>query len=190
MIRGEDFAFGEFFAFFRRFEGNFSGRKALELPNCLIPGSCMHEPSAKADKLLSIKVELTALLNLFYNYGEVAFTLPVFEPQKEGENMSLEAIKQVTQTEAESKQRKAEAIAAARKLVSDAEQAGKEHLKKACAEAEAGAKELMVQAEERSRVRSAEIAAQSKKDCAALCSAAEDRLDQAAALIVRRVVSS
>lgn len=104
--------------------------------------------------------------------------------------MSLEAIKQVTQTEADTKQRKAEAIAAARKLVSDAEQAGKEQLRSACAAAEASAKELMVQAEERARTRSAEIAAQSEKDRAALCSAAEDKLDQAAALIVRRVVSS
>ena len=104
--------------------------------------------------------------------------------------MSLEAIKQVAQTEAENKQRKVEAVAAAKKMVADAEQAGKELLRSACAEAEANAKELMVQAEERASVRSAEIAAQSKQECAALCSAAEDKLDEAAALIVRRVVSS
>lgn len=104
--------------------------------------------------------------------------------------MSLEAIKQVTQAEAESKQRKAEAIAAAKKLVAQAEQAGEQTLRSACADADAKARELMVQAEERSAVHAAGIAAQSKQDCAALCSAAEGKLDQAAALIVRRVVSS
>lgn len=104
--------------------------------------------------------------------------------------MSLEAIKQVAQTEAETKQRKAEAVAAAKKLVADAEQAGKNAVRVACAEAEANAKELWIQAEERAAARSAEIAAQSKQECVALCSAAETKLDEAAALIVRRVVSS
>ena len=104
--------------------------------------------------------------------------------------MSLEAIKQVTQAEAETKQRKAEAIAAAKKLVADAEQSGKQVLQNACNQAEAKARELMLQAEERAAVRVAEIAAQSKQECAALCSTAESKLDEAAALIVRRVVSS
>lgn len=102
----------------------------------------------------------------------------------------MDAIKQVTQVEANAKQRKAEAVAAAKKLISDAEQAGKQALQSACARAEAEAKELMAQAEERSAVRAAEIATQSRQDCAALRSAAESKLDQAAALIVRRVVSS
>lgn len=102
----------------------------------------------------------------------------------------MEAIQKVTQAEAESKQRKIEAIAAAKKLVTDAEQAGKQTLQNACAEAETKAKELMTQAEARAAARAAEIAAQSKQDCAALCSAAQGKLEQAAALIVRRVVSS
>ena len=103
---------------------------------------------------------------------------------------ALDAIKKVTQAEAESKQRKAEAIAAAKKLVAQAEQEGKQTLQNACAAAEAQAKEFMVRAEERAAARAAEIAAQSERDCAALCSAAETKLDEAAALIVRRVVSS
>ena len=45
------------------------------------------------------------------------------EAKKEGEIMSLDAIKQVAQAEAETKQRKADAAIAARKLISDAEQA-------------------------------------------------------------------
>lgn len=102
----------------------------------------------------------------------------------------MEAIQKVTQAEAESKQRKADAIADAKKLVAQAEQAGAQTLRNVCAEAEAKAKELMTQAEERAAARAAEIAAQSKQDCAALCNAAEGKLEQAAALIVRRVVSS
>ena len=104
--------------------------------------------------------------------------------------MSLEAIKQVAQTEAEVKQRKTEAVAVAKKLIAEAEQTGKQSLQTACADAEAKTKALMVQAEERAAVRAAEIAVQSKQDCAALCSTAENKLDEAAALIVRRVVSS
>ena len=104
--------------------------------------------------------------------------------------MSLEAIQMVTRAEAETKQRKADAITAAKKLVAEAEQAGKQALQAACSDADAKAKELMVQAEERAAARAAEIAAQSGQDRAALCSAAENKLDEAAALIVRRVVSS
>lgn len=104
--------------------------------------------------------------------------------------MSLEAIKKVAQTEAETKQRKAEALAAAKKMVSDAQLAGEQALRNTYAEAEAKAKELMLQAEERASTRASEIAAQSQQECAALCSAAEHKLDDAAALIVRRVVSS
>ena len=104
--------------------------------------------------------------------------------------MSLEAIKQVAQTEVESKQRKVDAAAAAKKLVADAEQAGQEALRGARSQAEAKAKELMAQAEQRSAERAAEIAAQAGQECSALRSAAEGKLEEAAALIVRRVVSS
>ncbi len=103
--------------------------------------------------------------------------------------MSLDAIKQVTQTEEEIKQRKTEAVFAAKKLVADAEKTGKEALHTARTNAETKAKELLVQAEEHSAVRASEIAAQSKQECANLCSAAESKLEEAAALIVRRVVN-
>ena len=104
--------------------------------------------------------------------------------------MSLEAIQLVTQAETEAKQRKIQAAADAKKVVANAELAGKQALQRACTQAEAEAKELMAQAEKRSAARAVEIAAQSKQDCAALCSVAESRLEEAAALIVRRVVSN
>ncbi len=105
-------------------------------------------------------------------------------------DMSLDAIKQVTLAEAETKQRKADALAAAKKLVAEAEQSGKEALRAAKAAAEANAKELMAQAEQRAVGRAEEAAKQSQQACADLRSTAEGRLDQAAELIVRRVVSS
>lgn len=104
--------------------------------------------------------------------------------------MSLEAIKQVTQTEADTKQRKVDAAAAAKKLVADAERAGQDAVQNARAEAEAKAKELMSQAEANAAQRAVEIAAQAEAECAALRNAAEGKLEEAAALIVRRVVSS
>lgn len=104
--------------------------------------------------------------------------------------MSLEAIKQVTQAEADARQRQADAAVQAKKLVADAERAGKEVLVKARAEGAAKAKELMLQAEQRSAERTAQAAAQAEEECRALRSAAQGRLEEAAALIVRRVVSS
>lgn len=48
----------------------------------------------------------------------------------------------------------------------------------------------MAQAEKNAAARTVEIADQAKKDCADLRGAAESRLEAAADLIVRRVVSS
>ena len=104
--------------------------------------------------------------------------------------MSLDAIQQIIQAEADAKQRKTEAVIAAKKLIADAEQAGKEALNRACSNAETKTKEFLSQAENRAAERAAEIAAQTERNCAALRRAAEKKLDKAAALIVRRVVGA
>lgn len=104
--------------------------------------------------------------------------------------MSWEFIQQVTQTEADAKQRKVDAAVTAKKIISDAHLAGEEALRSTVATANAHVKQIMLQAEERAARRAEELASQSKADCAALCSAAESKLDEAAALIVRRVVNS
>lgn len=104
--------------------------------------------------------------------------------------MSLEAIRQVTQAEAAAKQRKADAADSAKKIIADAHLAGEEALRSTVATANAHVKQIMLQAEEHAARRAEELASQSKADCAALCSAAESKLDEAAALIVRRVVNS
>ena len=113
-----------------------------------------------------------------------------FPWEKEGEGMSLEAIKQVAEAEEATKLRKTEAAAAAKQLVAEAEKAGKRVLASARAEAEAQVKTLIAQAGERAERDTAEAAAQTEAECAALRKAAEVKLEEAAALIVRRVVNS
>ena len=109
---------------------------------------------------------------------------------KGGENMSLEAMKQVTETEQAARAWKAEAQAQAKRLVADAERDGKARLAQARAEAEAQARELMRQAEERAAAHSDEVMAQARRACGELRSRAESRLEQAADTIVRRVVKT
>ncbi len=103
--------------------------------------------------------------------------------------MSLEAIKQITETERACEQRKTEAAQQARRMVAEAEKAGQAALEARRVEAERQAKEILAQAETHATERMAEVAKRSEQVCAELCNAAEGRLDAAADLIVRRVVS-
>lgn len=110
--------------------------------------------------------------------------------EKGGEEMSLEAIKQVTETEQQGQQRKAEAAAAAKKAVADAERAGQAALEEARTQAEAQVSAFMKEAEERASKHTQQVLAETGKSCDALRKAAEGRMKQAAALIVGRVVNS
>lgn len=103
--------------------------------------------------------------------------------------LSLDAIKQVTETEREAQEKKEAAAAQARQVVSDAQRSGKELLQAAQAEAEAQAKVLMAQAEERAAARRRELLEENERECDALRQKARTRLDEAAQRIVRRVVS-
>lgn len=104
--------------------------------------------------------------------------------------MSLEAIKQVTETEQLGRQRKTEAAATAKKTVADAEKAGLAALEEARSRAEAQVNAFMKEAEERASKHTKQVIAGAEKACDALRKSAEGRMDQAAALIVRRVVNS
>lgn len=103
--------------------------------------------------------------------------------------MSLEAIKKVNEAEQSVQARKAEAAAAAKKLVADAEKAGREQLESQRAKAEADAREAMSRAEAKAEARSKEILAEGRRECDALRADARTRLPEAAKLIVRRVVN-
>ena len=90
---------------------------------------------------------------------------------KGGDNMSLEAVQVVTETEQRALQRKAEAVEAAKKLV-----------------AEAQARQMMTRAEEAAAKHTETVMEETRRSCDDLRRAAEGKLEDAAALIIRRVV--
>lgn len=108
---------------------------------------------------------------------------------KGGEHMSLEAIKKVAESEQNSAQRKAEAAQQAKKLVADASREGEALLASARQKAEAQVKIFMTEAEEKAAKHTAEVMKDTQRACEELKQAASARLDEAAALIVRRVVN-
>ena len=87
--------------------------------------------------------------------------------------MSIEAIRQVTETEQANKQSRAAAEAEARQLILDAERNGTELLKKVRSDAAEQGKDLLRQAEAESRRQREQ---------------AEQHLDETAEFIVERVV--
>ena len=103
--------------------------------------------------------------------------------------MSLEGIKQVTETEASTHQRKAEAEAQAKAMIADARRAGEKDLADARAEAEAQAKSYMKEAEAKAAKHSEAVVEETGHACDALRRAAKSHMDEAAELIVRRVVN-
>ena len=107
---------------------------------------------------------------------------------KGGDNMFLEAVQMVTETEQRALQRKAEAVEAAKKLVSDAERAGKERVAAARTDAEAQARQMMTRAEEAAAKHTETVMEETRRSCDDLRRAAEGKLEDAAALIIRRVV--
>ena len=96
--------------------------------------------------------------------------------------MSIEAIRQVTETEQANKQSRAAAEAEARQLVLDAERNGTELLKKVRSDAAEQGKDLLRQAEERAALREAEAESRRQRE------QAEQHLDETAEFIVERVV--
>ena len=104
--------------------------------------------------------------------------------------MSLDAIKQVTQAEQSTRDRKAEAMAAAKRTVADAERDGKARLAEARAQAESQVRELLARADETAARHTDEVLEQARQACRGLQEKAEGRLEEAAAFIVRRVVNS
>ena len=104
-------------------------------------------------------------------------------------SLSLEAIKQVTQTEQDCAQRKLDAVQAAKRTVAEAEKTGQAALDARRGEAQAQVRALMADAEAKAGVEADAVRADTAKACAALKVSAEQKLEQAAELIVRRVVN-
>ena len=100
--------------------------------------------------------------------------------------MSIEAIRQVTETEQANKQSRAAAEAEARQLVLDAERDGTELLKQV--RSDAAEQGLLRQAEERAALRAQEIAREAEAESRRQREQAEQHLDETAEFIVERVV--
>ncbi len=103
--------------------------------------------------------------------------------------MSLEAIKKITDIEQSYMNKKQEAQTAAHKLVSNAEQDGKNQLERARLQAEAEARVLLDEAEAEAEVRARAMIKESEAQCEKLRSEAEQRLKMVADIIVERIVS-
>ena len=98
--------------------------------------------------------------------------------------MSLEAVQKVTETEQKARARKAEAVEQAKKLIADAERQGRERL----SEADVQVKVMLTKAEESAAKHSEAVMEETRRSCDSLRQAAEGKLEDAAALIIRRVV--
>ena len=101
--------------------------------------------------------------------------------------MSLEAIQKVTQAEQAARDQKLRAADEAKRIVAEAERAGKQLVADARAQAEDAVKTMLAEAEARAGERSAQTLADNAAQCEALKQTARGRLDRAAGLIVGRV---
>ena len=104
--------------------------------------------------------------------------------------MSLEAIQEVTQAEQTAREKKAQAADEAKRIVAEAERAGRQLVADARIKAEETVKTMLAEAEARAGERSAQTLADNAAQCEALKKAARGRLDKAAGLIVGRVGNS
>ena len=104
--------------------------------------------------------------------------------------MSFEAIASIAQAEAEAKATVAGAQARARQLVDEAEAAGKAAIEAAEAKAESELGELRRQSDEKARADARGLSGELETTRAVLRAKAEARLDEAASLVVERIVKS
>ena len=102
--------------------------------------------------------------------------------------MSIEAIRQVTETEQANKPSRDAAEAEARQLVLDAERNSKELLKQVRSDTAEQDKDLLLQAAERAALRAQEIAREAEAESRRQREQAEQHLDETAEFIVERVV--
>lgn len=109
--------------------------------------------------------------------------------EKEGEDMSLEAIEKINQVEKENQERRAAADAQAKQLVADAQRDGQALIQKTRTDAAEKGKEMLRQAEVRAQERSAQISAEANAQGDALRAEAAKHLEEAAEFIVGRVVN-
>ena len=104
--------------------------------------------------------------------------------------MSLEAIKQVTDSEQLADQKKAAAVAEAARTIAQAQKQGDGLLEEAQQKAQAVAAQKLKDAEGRAEVEARQVEAKTQEECSALKAEAKGKLEDAAALIIRKVVGA
>lgn len=104
--------------------------------------------------------------------------------------MSLEAIKTITDAEEAARRVKAEAAAAARNALAEAKAAAQAAIEAAEKKAQEELRELVRKADEKATADARELALNTENKKAAMRVKAESRLDQAAGLVVERIVNS
>lgn len=104
--------------------------------------------------------------------------------------MSLEAIQKVTEAEHAARERRAEAAEEAKRIVADAERAGRQLVQDQRSHAEQEARAMLADAEAQAEKRAEATLADNAAKCEALKQDARKRLDKAAGLIVGRVGNS
>ncbi len=104
--------------------------------------------------------------------------------------MSFEDIQRVTRTEEDTREKRAQAQAQARQIVADAQKAGAAAVEAAKRQARDQVSQWLDEAEALGREQTEQMLAANDQACQAMCRQARGRLDEAAELIVRRVVDS
>lgn len=104
--------------------------------------------------------------------------------------MSFQDIQRVTQTEESTREKKAQAQAQARQIVADAQKAGAAIVETARRQAREQVSQWLDEAEALGQEQTTQMLSANDQACQAMCRQARTRLDEAADLIVRRVVDS
>ena len=142
-----------------------------------LPKNCLGKTAEKG---------LDFLGKLYYN-NMVAHIL-IFSSKKGGENMALEAIQTVAQAEAKAKADREAAAVQAKQKLAEAQREANQTAEQARQQAREGARLMMSQAEEKAAQATREELERAKADCETLKQNAQGRLEEAAQLIVGRVV--
>ena len=106
-----------------------------------------------------------------------------------GVSISFEAITAIEQAEAQARQLKAEALAAAKAAEAAAVEEGKLAMEAARKKAESEVKELRAKSDDKAKQDAVALASDTENKKAAMRARADARMDKAAALIVERVVN-
>jgi V/A-type H+-transporting ATPase subunit G/H len=103
--------------------------------------------------------------------------------------MALEVIQEVTAMEAKAKERKEAAAIQSKQMLSEAQKEARQTLDQARQQAEAQTRQMMSEAEDKAAKKTRQVLEQAERDCATMKQNARSRLDQAAQLIVEKVVN-